>query len=1102
MSSILLLTCIALSVLNLGAVTHYQTVSTYLPQGKTISRLSQQSAINDACNVAQAYLTNALRRAQNDQEKKDLAQKDAAIKSACSVLRNSEKRTAYHQQLDTGSIGAAVKETQAAAKITAGVTHYETVNDGLKKVGLSGTSIGQKSTQSAVASACNALKNGIIGKLRQAKAGSEERTTLLANQGVASSVCAVLEKTASRSAYHDQLDKKSLDEGTRIAQQATQKRELAERVKLFEQIVREKEQALAQVNAVNMPEQQKNEAITRAQTDLDFAKKALEDVKAGREPKKPGETDPNFIEKMGGFLSGEINKQKKDADVKILNLVSPFLNKIPIPDVAFKIFNTDFAMKNMQILPGPSGPNIRMAIGITGTTQVNNFPVQATIYIAQMNDKKIQYSLGVELPESYKLSALFPDFKKLDVLDLPKGKLVASTFKYADRAGYSVDDGLNFIATMDLAGPLKALGDLRKQASKYDFIVVDMAAPIYLQGVIYNATSASFKSVVPMRLGIDFVKAKKIPAGFSKLFNKITTDDFIIGVVLKPLEQTMNAQSGIQIVLGTQQTPLRIQALGGVDILSGKINIAGKVPDMLEMGIIAIGDVKVELYWDPAIESVLALFGVPVSGIALGGRIDLGKPGDTRASLMANGKLSLEVKKLADFVMEVEGKNIQFAEIVSLVTRMAEKSGIKGATIPASKLPVMTIKRAYGKMAPWDTEIAGERIGAGFQLALDAQLFDKTFGFNVDIKHKDLLFSGSGYMSEIAIKKGRQLIVKLSGPGPDKQYGTPDDGPIVSCSFNGKKPLEGSFTLATMLDIPPIALKTKIDLEVANKAFKADFEAEYAGFTTVFGATIDTKNLMNMAMRFGFKGDFQEFLSKQAKPALESLKREANTKLANVDKKIGQLAGELEKLRKQQSQAKSQGVSATQREINKTRATIRTINAKIAALKKECDKAPLIEKVVVCPKVGAKITAQGTALAAQETYLNTLLKPGKQVIAGTMDTLNAINAATQKASTALSEAQLFRKAVQGTLTGLIKAIDLVGKGANIFKVTEAVGEFHAQELWDGKFPKLTSLKAEVNIPDLPGVAVSLSNLQFDFKNPAKSAADIALKLVKGVQIKM
>ena len=104
MSGILFFICGALSALQLGAVTHYQTVSTYLPQGKTISRLSQQSAINDACNVAQAYLTNALRRAKNDQEKKDLAQKDAAIKSACAVLRSSEKRTAYHQQLDAGSI--------------------------------------------------------------------------------------------------------------------------------------------------------------------------------------------------------------------------------------------------------------------------------------------------------------------------------------------------------------------------------------------------------------------------------------------------------------------------------------------------------------------------------------------------------------------------------------------------------------------------------------------------------------------------------------------------------------------------------------------------------------------------------------------------------------------------------------------------------------------------------------------------------------------------------------------------------------------------------------------------------------------------------------
>ncbi len=998
--------------------------------------------------------------------------------------------------------------------------HYDIVNNDLQKIDQKAKPVDRKSSQQDVNRACSIQKTHIIAELKKAKPGSQAREQLLKDQTTIEGACSVLESPVARKAFHDQIDKEA---------------------------------------------QQKKDAEKKA-----------EESKGKPEEKpaeKPKEGDPGFINDMKKFLAGEFDKLKQDADAKIFNLVGNFLSKINIPSAAFKIFNNDFQMRDMKFLKAPSGPSIRSGLGFTGITQFNKFAVQATVYVIQDTNKNIEYSLGIELPEGYKISDMFPKFTKVDALSLPKGKFVASTFKYTAPGGFSVEKGFNFIATMDLTGPLRALGELRKRASKYDFIIVDMAAPIYLQGVIDSMTDVTFKGVVPMRLGVDFVKAKKIPAGFSKVFNKITTDDMSIGVVIKPLEQRFNAQAGIQIVLGSQpQTPLRFQAIGGVDILSGKINIAGKMPDMLELNFIAIGETMVELYWDPAVESVLALFGVPVSGIALGGRIDLGKPGDTRASLNAKGKLSLETKKAADFVLEVEGKNIQFAEILSLVTRMAEKSGIKNAYVPPNKFPTMTINRIFGKAAPWDTEIAGEKIPAGFQLNLDTQLFDKKFVLDANIKHTELSFAGKATMSDVAFKVNNRTIMTLSGPGVA-------GGPEVSCNFNAKKPLEGSFKIAGTVDVPPLALKNTTDFEVSAGAFKANFETEAFGFTTVFGISLPAKEKLTPEetekrktefearkkeivdraqkvvaekqqalaqveaikiagqaeaiktakaelavaqkdlndtitgyrerqpsrweqtyIKFGFKGDFQEFLSKQAVPALQSLKKDAEAKLAQVDKKIGELAGELEKLKQQQTKLKSSGSDATRREINKTRNTINLINRKIAALRKECDNAPLLKKTYICPKVGAQITAQGTALAAQETYLNTLLRPGKVVIEGTLDALNKANAGIQKASTTISEAKIFQKSVSVTLTGLTKAIDAAGKAANVIKVTEAIGEVNAVELGAGKLPKLTSLKAEVNIPGLPSVKVNLQNLQFDFKKPKDSALQIATQLIKGVQI--
>ncbi len=938
--------------------------------------------------------------------------------------------------------------------------YYGVINKGLTTIDPAFTKkysypLNEKSSQESVNAACNRQKAYIIQKLKKAKSATQVRKQLLTDQSEMNAVCDVLTNPTTRASYTKDRAK---------IEAAEEKRE--------------EEKELERLKKVDPRAYQAK------------LKEIQEREKEKKKTKRPQPEDPDYIPGMKGHLKNIF----KENQAKLGNLIGEQLSKIDIPSVALKVFNNDLTLKDMKFLIAPTGKDILTGLGFTGTTQFNNLPVKATVYIVQDIAKKIQYSLAIELPDNYKISQMFPNFKKLDVLSLPKGQLVASTFKYVDENGYSIDKGFNFVSSLNLDGPLRALGELRKKAKDFDAIAFDFEAPIYLQGSISSMTSVKFKAVVPIRLGIDFTQVKHFPKEFSSIIKKITTDNIEVGVSITPMEQKLTAQTGIQIILGRKQKPFRIQGFGGVDVTSGRINFGGKMPDMLELNFIAIGDMKIELYLDPAVESILIFFGVPISGIALGGRIDLGKKGETRASLEANGKLSLEAKKLADFILEVEGRNIQFAEIVSLLTKMAAKSGIKGAEIPASKLPVMTIHRVLGKIAPWDTEIANEKVAAGFRLLLDAQLFGAKFGFDVEIRHKDLMFSGSGYMPEIVFRSGGNTIFKLSGPGPDKVYGTPDDGPIVSCSFDAKKPLAGSFQIGATLDVPPIGLKNKIDLAVSAKKFKADFETAFLGFAVVFGVDIDPAKLEDMYIRFGFKGDFGGFLSRQAAPALEELKKKATVKLAKVDKKIGGLAGELNKLKEDQTRAKRAGVSATQREINKTRATISRINRKIGNLKRECESGRYGK--VVC---AMKLTAQVTALGAQKTYLNTLLRPGKQVIEGTMESLNAINKAIQMASTKISQAKILQKSAQRILTALNKALVAIGKGLEIFKVSEAIGEVNAIELSQGKLPKLISLKAEINIPEVAKVSVNLSNLQFDFKNPKASAIEIVQRLVSGIK---
>ncbi len=834
--------------------------------------------------------------------------------------------------------------------------------------------------------------------------------------------------------------------------------------------------------------------LAQAKTQVAVAKDPKKKTKPSGQQLK--ETDPNYIENMKTRVNQE---SKKSTELKIFDVIGKkFLPQVKIPQEVFSIFNDGLELKDIKLVNKPKAKKSYVGFGITGTTVIKNVPVPVTIYLVQIA-KGVGFSLAIQLPTNYKISDIFPTFKKLDDLDLPKVQLIASTFDYTDKDGRGIKEGFNIVADLDLTGPLRALGELRKKAKEFDSIVFDVETPMYLHGVITSLELAKFKADIPLRLGIDFTKIKNFPTEFSSIIKKITTDNIILSISFISMEQKLKVQSGIQITLGHQPQPLRFQVFGGIDVTSGKINFGGKMPDMLELDVIAIGDVLFELYIDPAVEAVLAFFGIPASGLALGGRIDLGKKGTERVSLGVKGKFSLEAKKITDFLLEVNGENIQFESILNLLTQMATKSGIK-VKIPASKVPVLNIKKVYGKIVPWDTEIANEVVKAGFQLELDAELFGKKLVLNVDIRHKQLVFKGEGSLANVIFQVGNKPIFKLTGPGLDKKYNTPDDGPMVSCNFEISKIHQASFKIASLLEVPPLGLKNKIDLEASASGFYANFDTRFLGFSSVFDINIDPKKWKEMSIKYTFKNDFPKFLSQQAAPAIENLKKKATSELAKVDRKIGELAGELNKLKGDQTRAKRAGVSATQREINKTRATISRIKRKIKRLERECDDAAWYRKVDICIRVGAEITAQGTALAAQTTYLNTLLRPGKEVIKGTMEALNTINKAMQTASTEISKAKILQKSAQGVLTALNHALAGIGKGLEIFKVTEAIGEVNAKDLSQGRMPKLVSLKAEVNIPRLPKVSVNLSNIQFDFKNPGKSALAIAERLVSGIKI--
>ncbi len=802
---------------------------------------------------------------------------------------------------------------------------------------------------------------------------------------------------------------------------------------------------------------------------------------AKREAAKPTVPGKEYEPGIFGDIKRMVDIQKKDADVKVFSVLGNVLSKIPIPDVGGRIFNQDLAMRNLQILPGPTGPNIRKGLGFTGTLMFNTFQVKGTIFAVELKDSSVaQFSFGIELPENYKISNIFPPFRLLDSLSLPQGKLILSSFNYTDPDGYRIEEGLNFRSRLELSGPLKALNDLKNKAKELNSVIVRLE-PISFGGVIpRDVTQTALSAVIPLRLGIDFTKIPKMPKSVSDIFKEITTDDFVFQV---RLPANFSFEAGVRLVLGTQTDPLRLGMLGIID--PQVISLGIRLRNMLELKFIALGNAGIQIDMDQALMPVALAFGVPFTGIGLNGEIDLGMAGPNRVNMKFAGGVRVSGTSIPDLVLQAEASNIHFANIINLASKVIAKTGI-ARELPADKLPVMNIDKVKGYLVLEDTEIARQKYDAGFGFALQAQLFDHKFGFSFDIKHKKLKCSGLGYMSKVDLSLKGKRIMTLSGPG---LAGITSDGPVVACDFDfssAAKMLEGKFILKSLLEIPPIDLKVKADLEIQGKAFKADLEATYVGFTTVFGINVDPAKWQEMYLKFGFKGDFEKFLSEQVKPLLLDLKKDAGVKLAAVDQKIGDLSRTV-------SQLQSSGTSDTQREIDKTRARIRTLESQIRALRKQCDDASLLAKAYICPKVGAELVAPGAELGAQKTYLEGLLKPGKQVI-------QSVTGSIADATKAIGDAQIFKKSVTGMINGLTKAIDAIGAGSSIVKVTEAIGEVSAKELGDGKLPKLISFVASVNVPDLPSVRVELKNIQFDFKNPKGSTLEIAKKLVTSIKV--
>jgi hypothetical protein len=351
---------------------------------------------------------------------------------------------------------------------------------------------------------------------------------------------------------------------------------------------------------------------------------------------------------------------------------------------------------------------------------------------------------------------------------------------------------------------------------------------------------------------------------------------------------TVQAQAEGVLQLGTQPDPLRLIVSGlvrppGLKHPQGFISLAARLDNMLEFGWLAIGNAGIVLDIDVAAVEALIAFGIPISGIFINGQVDLGKPGESRASLKAGGGISITAKKPVDaLVFDVSGDNIRptdFARFIGYqlmksqsisagVGKLSDKSAQlynrlfpKSGGAPTLSLPELIFHKVWGYAALGSATIGRQTYRSGLGLQVEIELMKQKAGMKIFIADQEegYALEGFGYGPPLHLSiKGRDLIRLYSAQDPSK-------GPYITWNFNPKvlfSPssapsrlqaaqakagalkedlINGAMSLDAVLELPMMGLKQKARFNWAGYTIDADFETELGGYTLLFGVKLNTK---------------------------------------------------------------------------------------------------------------------------------------------------------------------------------------------------------------------------------------------------------------------
>ena len=578
-------------------------------------------------------------------------------------------------------------------------------------------------------------------------------------------------------------------------------------------------------------------------------------------------------------IKSKVQSTAKGKEERISSFVADQLSKIPIPNQSRTVLNQTLSLKDMSIVKLPTIPDAKMGFGIQGTMQFNQFSVKAILYV--MLDKKDnkQLSLEIELPDQYSLVDMFPSIQNsvISKLKMPKGRFILATIDYTS-AGWKVKKGFNFAAVLDLSGPAEILGDLTKKAASMPGVIVEGGDAIIGGLIPEDIQKLELTAAIPLKIGVDFTKIQKVPKSVSDIFKQIYTEQFSVSAL--PAKQKLEAGGNMKLILGTQPAPLDFVIQGSIE--RQLVSIAGNMNGKIELKWAALGDLAVQIDIDQATLPVTAAFGIPFTGIGLRGKLDLGKPGATRAYLNAAAKVSFKGSQIPDLIMDVDGTNLHIDDFIVFMSQVAQKQGISAQSISSDKMPTMKIDIAKGYFATADAKIGTKEYKAGLEMDIKGNLLGQKADIYLflDPNPKNIQVKGKGFISPIDLN-----IIKLSGSGC-KSDTEKREGACCQFDFQVAKPLEAKFFLDGKLQIPKIDIDVATQLDFEKDKFKGTFDSRVQNFFGAgFSIAIDQNKLDEFETSFNFKGDFGSFMNEMVLPEIKQLQSTAVQKAGEADAK-------------------------------------------------------------------------------------------------------------------------------------------------------------------------------------------------------------------------